>query len=174
MPPVIVVMGVSGCGKTTVASELARLLDCEFVEGDAFHPSANVEKMRAGIPLTDADRRDWLLALAQRMRHAREQNQALALSCSALKRSYRDVLRTAVPDLQLVHLVADFELIAQRMSQRPGHYMPASLLESQFAALEAPGTDENAWAMPATQSASAIVQSLGQRLQSLPARTPHE
>ena len=129
---------------------------------------------RLVIQLTDADRRDWLLALAQRMRHAREQNQALALSCSALKRSYRDVLRTAVPDLQLVHLVADFELIAQRMSQRPGHYMPASLLESQFAALEAPGTDENAWAMPATQSASAIVQSLGQRLQSLPARTPHE
>ena len=171
MPPVIVVMGVSGCGKTTVASQLARLLGGEFVEGDAFHPIANVEKMRAGIALADADRHDWLLALAQRMRQAREQNQALALSCSALKRSYRDVLRAAVPDLQLVHLVADFDVIAQRMAQRPGHYMPASLLQSQFAALEAPDTDENAWVMSATQTASDIVQLLGQRLQSSTSET---
>ncbi len=142
--PVIVVMGVSGCGKSTVARLLAERLGLAFAEGDAFHPERNVEKMKSGLALDDADRQGWLQALADHLRQARQQGAGVVLSCSALKRVYRDVLREAAPGLWLVHLVGDFALLRERMARRPDHYMPASLLQSQFQDLQAPGADEQA------------------------------
>jgi gluconokinase len=135
-------MGVSGCGKSTVAALLARSLGAELLEGDDFHPPRNVALMAAGTPLGDADRAPWLQALAERLRKASAAGRDCVLACSALKRAYRDVLRSAAPDLVLVHLTGSPELLAQRLAARRHRYMPPSLLESQLAALEPPGTDE--------------------------------
>ena len=143
-PPIMVVMGVSGCGKSTVGLLLADALNAPYVEGDDLHSPENVERMRAGIALDDAQRRDWLQALAARLAQAHAQAQPLVVSCSALKRVYRDVLRSGAPDLGLVHLKGTREVLAARAGMRQGHYMPVSLLESQFAILEPPGEDENA------------------------------
>ncbi len=137
-----VVMGVCGCGKSTVGSELARALGVPFVEGDAFHPAANVAKMSAGRALDDEDRAGWLAALAGQLRAAREQDTGLVLSCSALKRRYRDLLRQADPALRFVHLHGPRELIAARLAQRAGHYMPPTLLDSQLRDLEELAPDE--------------------------------
>jgi carbohydrate kinase (thermoresistant glucokinase family) len=135
-------MGVSGVGKSTVGTALAQVFGVPFLEGDAYHPSANVAKMSAGVPLDDADRAGWLAALADEIRSAQARGDGLVLSCSALKRRYRDLLRQADPDLRFVHLQGPRELIAQRMSRRPGHYMPASLLDSQLRDLEPLQGDE--------------------------------
>jgi gluconokinase len=140
----VVVMGVSGCGKSTVGSLLAQRLRADFLEGDSLHPQRNVERMAAGVPLTDDDRRDWLLALAQRLKTAHDANRSLVVSCSALKRSYRDVLRSASADLAFVHLHGDPALLTERLAARLDHYMPASLLTSQIETLEVPGHDEHA------------------------------
>ena len=142
----VVVMGVSGCGKSTVGGLLAKRLHAEFLEGDSLHPPRNVALMAAGTALTDDDRRDWLLAVARHLRTARDAGQPLVVSCSALKRSYRDLLRTASPALALafVHVHGAPALLAERMKARVGHYMPASLLASQLEALEVPGPDEHA------------------------------
>ena len=137
-------MGVSGCGKSTVGALLAQRLCCEFLEGDTLHPARNVARMAAGVALTDYDRRVWLLALARHLKAAHDANQSLIVSCSALKRRYRDVLRRVSADLAFVHLHAAPALLAQRMAARTGHYMPASLLASQLEALEAPAADERA------------------------------
>jgi gluconokinase len=153
----IVVMGVSGCGKSTVGLQLAAALGVEFVEGDAFHPPENVARMAAGIALTDADREGWLAALAQQLEHAVRARRGLVLSCSALKRSYRDVLRRAAPGLRFVHLSGSRELLAQRVAARSHRYMPASLLDSQLATLEAPGADENALRVDAGRTPEEIV-----------------
>jgi carbohydrate kinase (thermoresistant glucokinase family) len=142
--PLVVVMGVSGCGKSTVGGLLAQRLRAEFLEGDSLHPARNVERMAAGVALTDDDRRDWLLAVANHLRSAMTANQPLVVSCSALRRSYRDLLRRAAPDVAFVHVHGDPALLAQRMNARVGHYMPASLLASQLKALEAPEADEHA------------------------------
>ncbi|MFA9219510.1 MAG: gluconokinase [Sphingomonadaceae bacterium] len=131
-----VVMGVSGCGKSTVGQALASALALEFVEGDDYHPAANVARMAAGIPLTDADRAVWLQALCERLRAAQAQGRGLVLSCSALKRSYRDLLRSADPALRFAHLDGSRELIAARMQARSQHYMPLSLLDSQLRDLQ--------------------------------------
>lgn len=135
----VVVMGVSGCGKTTVGIALAERLGARFIEGDRLHPEANVAKMRAGIPLDDADRWPWLDAVASALANGGP----IVVSCSALKRDYRDRLRTrsGVP-LHFVHLAGDRASLAQRMAERPGHYMPVSLLDSQLATLEPPGAEE--------------------------------
>jgi len=135
-------MGVSGSGKTTIARLLADRLGWRFQEGDALHPPANVAKMSAGVPLDDDDRAGWLQALAGEIRQARAQDTGLVLSCSALKRRYRDLLRQADPALQFVHLHGPQTLIAGRMQARVGHYMPASLLDSQFGILEPLQADE--------------------------------
>ncbi len=137
-----VVMGVSGCGKSTVGRELADAHGAAYVEGDAFHPPANVAKMSAGQPLDDEDRADWLRALQQQIRTARMQDVGLVVSCSALKRRYRDLLREGDPALRFAHLDGPRDLIAERLSARRDHYMPPLLLDSQLSTLEPLGQDE--------------------------------
>lgn len=137
-----VVMGVSGCGKSTIGQALASALGVPFVEGDQFHPASNVAKMSEGVALTDADRAAWLHALQAQVRSAQQRGAGLVLSCSALKRRYRDLLRDADPALRFAHLSGARALIADRMHARVGHYMPLSLLDSQLRDLEPLGADE--------------------------------
>jgi gluconokinase len=135
----VVVMGVSGCGKSSVGEGLATALGIPYRDGDDLHPAANVEKMRAGVPLTDEDRWPWLDRVAQVL----ASEAPVIVGCSALRRAYRDRLRAgAGGPVQFVHLAGSRDLIAARMAARKGHYMPPSLLDSQFAALEPPGPDE--------------------------------
>lgn len=143
MPSVLVVMGVSGSGKTTVAALLAGRLRWPFEDGDDFHPPANVEKMHDGTPLTDEDRGPWLDAIASWIDGVRDSGGHAVVACSALKRRYREVLIGGRPDVRLIYLQSDQALIARRLAARHGHFMPAGLLRSQFEALEEPGPDEN-------------------------------
>jgi gluconokinase len=138
----IVVMGVSGSGKSTVAASLVERLGWEFAEGDDFHPAANVEKMRAGIPLDDDDRWPWLRSLAAWIGEHEKAGRNVVVTSSALKRSYRDLLRDGHPSVWFAHVTADAELIRDRIEHRAGHYMPASLLDSQLATLEPLADDE--------------------------------
>jgi gluconokinase len=137
-PTVIVLMGVSGSGKTTVGKLLAQALGAEFAEGDAYHPPQNVEKMRHCIPLQDADRWPWLERLSSEIDRWLDAGKAVVLACSALKQGYRDVLAKDRPKVRFVHLKGDPDLIRERLDRRRGHYMPATLLDSQLAALEPP------------------------------------
>jgi gluconokinase len=139
---ILVVMGVSGSGKTTVAEKLAVALGVEFLEGDKLHPRANVEKMKAGTPLTDEDRRPWLEAIAAKIDQWRAEGKGGVITCSALKRAYRDVLIGERPQVRVVYLKGSRALIHERMAARRGHFMPVGLLDSQFATLEEPGPDE--------------------------------
>jgi gluconokinase len=134
-------MGVSGAGKTAVAGILAERLHWEFVEGDELHPATSVAKMSAGIPLTDEDRWPWLARIAEWMSDRTAAGIPGIITCSALKRVYRDKL--AGDNVVFIHVVGRHAAIAQRLAARTGHYMPASLLDSQFATLEMPGEDEN-------------------------------
>jgi len=149
----IVMMGVSGCGKTTVGRGLAAALGLPFVEGDELHPARNVERMRAGIPLTDEDREGWLDRVAEQLAAHR----GVVVSCSALKRSYRDRLRRAAPDLRLVHLQGAPRLIAERLAARRDHYMPPSLLQSQLDVLEPPQPDEQALVLDVDAAPAALI-----------------
>ncbi|WP_292043934.1 gluconokinase [Massilia sp. UBA6681] len=137
-----VVMGVSACGKSDIGARLAQALGAPFIEGDRFHPPENVAKMSAGIPLDDEDRRGWLQALRAEIERAWQTEPVVVLSCSALKRAYRDVLRGDGGDVRFVHLHGDRDLIAQRMAARSGHFMPVSLLDSQLRTLEPLQPDE--------------------------------
>jgi len=138
-PHAIIVMGVSGCGKSSVGEKLAEALHLAFVEGDALHPAANVEKMSQGIPLTDEDRMPWLDRIGEDMQASLEKSEGIIVSCSALKRVYRDRLRAAVGgNLFFVYLEGSKALLTKRMGERKGHFMPVSLLESQLATLEVP------------------------------------
>jgi carbohydrate kinase (thermoresistant glucokinase family) len=139
---IVVVMGVSGSGKTTVAAMLAGALHCQFLEGDDLHPPSNVAKMHGGTPLTDADRWPWLRKIAAEIDGWRSHGESGVVTCSALKRTYRDILIGDRPDVTLVYLRGSRELIRQRMAARHEHFMPAALLDSQFATLEEPGPDE--------------------------------
>lgn len=136
---VILLMGVSGSGKTTVGRALASRLGVPFLDGDDFHPPANVRKMAAGTPLEDADRRPWLLELRRRIDRLHAERRSAVLACSALKAAYRDVLMDGAPGVRLVYLRGTFELISQRLAARRGHFMPPELLRSQSEALEEPG-----------------------------------
>jgi gluconokinase len=145
-----VVMGVSGCGKSDVGQRLATALNVPFIEGDQWHSAANVAKMAAGIPLTDADRADWLATLREKIAAARVAGEAAVLSCSALKRQYRDLLREGDPNLFFVELDGSRALIEQRMAARKGHFMPTSLLDSQFRDLEPLQAGEQGLRVPIT------------------------
>ena len=135
-------MGVSGSGKSTLGAKLAQTLAVPFLEGDSFHPPENVSRMATGIALTDADRAGWLRTLAEQLR--RHADRGVVLSCSALKRRYRDTLRGGAPNMALIYLSGSPQVLAQRMAGRSGHYMPPSLLTSQLATLEPPQADEDA------------------------------
>jgi gluconokinase len=153
-------MGVSGSGKSLIGAALAQALGIDFVEGDKYHPAENVERMSRGIPLTDDDRSRWLRSLAERIREAKDAGAGLVVSCSALKRSYRDILRANAREVHFVFLKGEPALIAERIASRRGHFMPAALLESQFIILEEPSPDEDAWVCDIRQSPQDIVAAL--------------
>ncbi len=155
-----VIMGVSGCGKSTAGRQLAQTLNLEFIEGDDAHSEANVAKMAAGQPLNDADRQDWLMSLAASIGAAREQGRGLVLSCSALKRRYRDILCSGNPDIVFVHLHGEKNLIARRLKARSNHFMPAALLDSQFTDLETLQADERGITLSVDQSPDALLEIL--------------
>ncbi|HEX2773181.1 MAG TPA: gluconokinase [Micromonosporaceae bacterium] len=150
-------MGVSGSGKTTVARGISARTGLTFVEADAFHSERNVARMRSGLPLDDAARWPWLRELAAWMAARSVEGVSTVLACSALKRSYRDVLRQGPPTLSFVHLDGPAEMIRARISRREGHYMPASLLDSQFATLEPPQPDESSLVLDVSATPEALV-----------------
>lgn len=156
----VVVMGVSGCGKTTLGEALAHSWSCDFIEGDRYHSPENVARMAAGIPLTDELRRGWLLTLADMLGQAHAEQRSLVLSCSALKRSYRDILRRHTPGLQFVHLHGAISSLEWRMQQRKGHYMPVSLLTSQLQTLEMPSSDESVVSLDIDQPVATMLTQL--------------
>lgn len=159
-----VVMGVSGSGKTTIGPLFARALGVAYLEGDELHPAGNVQKMAAGIPLSDADREPWLRLIAARLRAAKDADAGLVVASSALKRRYRDLLRSAGDsDVRFVFLRGAKRLIAERLAARQGHFMPAALLDSQFASLEEPTPDEHAWVYDVGTSPERIVDDLLKR-----------
>ena len=162
----VVVMGVSGCGKTTVGRLLAQHLGVPFIEGDELHPPRNVELMAAGIALTDEDRAGWLEAVASELACRPE---GAVVSCSALRRRYRDLLRHAVPALRLVHLHGERALLEQRLARRRGHYMPASLLDSQLQTLEPPAADEHPLELEITEPPEALARRAAHSLGALTA-----
>lgn len=167
-PTALIVMGVSGSGKSTVGQLLGQRLGWPFRDGDAFHPPANVEKMRAGAPLTDADRWPWLDAIAAYLQAREAEGGHAVIACSALKRAYRDRLRASGARLRFVHLDGSPALVDARMKARKDHFMPASLLESQFATLETPAADENPLTVPIAGEPAAIVAAILAGLESAP------
>lgn len=144
----LVVMGVSGAGKTTVGRALAAALGWPFVEGDELHPAANIARMSAGTPLTDADRAPWLAAVAAAIGDHEERAVDVVVTCSALRRAYRDRLRAGHPSVRFLHLTADAAVLRARLAHRTGHFLPATLLASQLATLEPLAPDEPGWTVP--------------------------
>ena len=156
--PLIVVMGVAGSGKSTIAAGLAEKLGVDFIEGDSLHPQANVQKMASGHPLTDEDRWPWLEAIGDRIEAERAAGMGVVVSCSALKHVYRDCLRKRVNGrVRFILLDGSRELIAKRMLGRKGHFMPQSLLDSQLATLERPGADEDAVVLDISHTVPALL-----------------
>ena len=161
---VVVVMGVSGCGKSTIASMLAHRLNWIFEEGDWFHPQSNIEKMHTGQPLTDEDRWPWLEGIAAWIDATRRAGNHGTVACSALKRSYRDILVGERADVRIVYLKGGRDLIARRLAARDGHFMPSSLLDSQFATLEEPKPDEHPIVVSIAPHPREIVENIVKRL----------
>ena len=159
----LIIMGVSGCGKSTVGERLGARTRIPFIEGDTLHPPRNVALMAAGTPLTDEDRAGWLDDIASRF-GALEADAGLIISCSALKRKYRDRLRAACPDLRFIHLHGDKTLLEQRLQYRTGHYMPPSLLTSQLQTLEPPSSDEPAITLDIALPTDQLVEQIEQQL----------
>ena len=166
-PFVVVMMGVSGSGKTTVARGVAARLGIDVLEGDAFHPAANIEKMKHGIPLDDEDRLPWLRAIAAAIEEELASQRSSMVACSALRRSYRDILIGGRQNVLLVYLRGSQALITQRMLARTGHFMPPTLLGSQFATLEEPTEDENpivvSVELPPEHIVNAVISALQER-----------
>jgi carbohydrate kinase (thermoresistant glucokinase family) len=165
---IVVLMGVCGVGKTTVGRLLAERIGARFLEGDEFHPPANVEKMRAGTPLDDADREPWLRSLAAEMRRCAEAGRDVVLACSALKHAYRGILAGGRSDVSFIHLAGAPALIQARLDARQGHYMPPALLPSQLAALEPPGSDEPAITVDVSGTPEMIVAAILTALRGMP------
>jgi gluconokinase len=167
----VVVMGVSGSGKSTVAALLASRTGCALAEGDDFHPPSNIARLSAGLPLDDARRAPWLAALASWLAERAARDECAVLSCSALTRAYREVLRRAGPRVRIVHLAGPREVVAQRLAARRGHFMPPELLDSQYAELEPLAADEPGITVDLTQTPERIT---GQILRALgPLHPPH-
>lgn len=164
---IMLLMGVSGCGKTTVGEQLAERLGWPYQEGDALHPPANVAKMAGGTPLTDADRLPWLAAVAAWIDARREAGECGVVSCSALKRAYRQLLIDDHPDVQLVYLQGSRNQLAERLAARTGHYMPAGLLDSQLATLEEPTAAEQPLVVTIDQPVDAIVTAITRAARSI-------
>ncbi len=160
----VVVMGVSGCGKTTVATRVSAMTGYVFAEADDFHTEANVLKMAAGVPLDDDDRWPWLHSLAVWMAERAAAGQSTVIACSALRRGYRDVLADGPPSVDFVHLDGPPEVIRARLSRRVGHYMPASLLDSQIATLEPLAADERGVVLDVTLSPDELAEQAVRRL----------
>jgi gluconokinase len=160
----VVVMGVAGCGKTAVGRALAERLDAVFIEGDHLHSPENVARMQRGEPLTDELRADWLVAIGRAVAEEAGRGLNVVATCSALKRSYRDRLRSFCPDLAFLYLKVDPETATARVASRSGHFMPASLVGSQFAILEEPRPDEQALALDASQPVAALVEAAAMKL----------
>jgi gluconokinase len=156
MTPLLVVMGVSGAGKSTVGGLIAARLGLGFNDADDFHPAANIAKMSSGAPLTDDDRWPWLDAIGAHL--AAHRDVGCVVTCSALKRVYRDRLRRAAPELRFLHLHGDMALVAARQAARQGHFMPASLVESQFATLEPPGPEEEVIGLDVAEPADVLAE----------------
>jgi carbohydrate kinase (thermoresistant glucokinase family) len=164
-PQIVVVMGVSGVGKSTVAAGIADALHWTMAEGDDFHSEANRQKMHAGTPLTDEDRWPWLRAIAAEIERCRQAGEHIIIACSALKKAYRDILVHGRDDIRMVYLSGSRDLVADRLGHRKGHFMPPGLLDSQFATLEPPSADER----PITVSIDAPVEVIVDRvLEQLP------
>ena len=161
---IVLVMGVSGCGKSTVAGRLAAAAGWTLLEGDSFHPPANVARMAAGTPLTDADRWPWLRAIAAEIDAIRARNESACVACSALKRSYRTILTGGRADMRLVWLRGTQAEIAERLQVRTAHFMPPALLDSQFRTLEEPGPDECPIVVGIAATPDAIVASIREKL----------
>lgn len=157
-PPSVVVMGVSGSGKTTIGIGLAKRLGWPFVDGDSLHPPANVAKMAAGVPLNDDDRWPWLAAIARWFDERRAAGEPGVVACSALRRSYRDVLRENRSGLRIVYLKGTRDVLAGRIAHRQGHFFPAKLLDDQLRALEEPGPDERPIVVSIDEPPEAIVE----------------
>jgi len=160
----LIVMGVSGSGKTTIAEALAKRLKWPFKDGDAFHPPSNVEKMRNGQPLTDEDRWPWLRAIAAEIDRTGGASGHIVIACSALKRAYRDILIGGRTGVRLIYLKGTRELIGERLGARRGHFMPPKLLDSQFATLEEPDGDENAVVVDVAPAVETIVDDIVRQL----------
>ena len=163
-PIVLVIMGVSGSGKTTIGRLLAARLGWHYQEGDALHPPENVAKMSAGTPLSDTDRAPWLRRIAERIDAWCSNGEAGVITCSALKRAYRDIIIGDRPDVRLVHLKGSRELIGRRMAARKGHFMPTALLDNQFATLEEPSPEERAITVDVGGTPAEIVDEILRRL----------
>lgn len=172
LPSVLVMIGVSGSGKTTVAALLAERLGWIFKDGDDLHPAANVDKMHAGVPLTDGDRWPWLRVVAAWIDARRAAGERGVVACSALRRAYRDLLRGGHPEVGLVYLKGDRALILRRQAARHGHFMPASLMLSQFTALEEPEADENAIVVSVEGRPREIVDAILRTLHPVPPTGP--
>jgi gluconokinase len=156
MPPLVVVMGVTGVGKSTVGQLLAARLGLAFADADEFHPPDNIAKMSAGTPLTDEDRWPWLAAISAHL--AAHRGRGAVVTCSALRRAYRDALRSEVPELRLLFLYGEEEVVAARQAARQDHFMPPSLVASQFATLEAPAPEEDPIALHVGPAPEALVE----------------
>lgn len=168
MKTIVVVMGVSGSGKTTVASLLAERLGCAFEDGDDLHPRENVEKMKSGTPLADADRVPWLQAIGRRIDAWRERGEAGVVTCSALKRIYRDIIVGSRRDVALVYLKGPQALIHGRLTARTSHFMPVGLLDSQFGTLQEPAQDERPIVVDIGPEPALIVSEIVRRLAERP------
>jgi gluconokinase len=164
LPCALIVMGVSGSGKSTIAEALAARLGWRFEDGDAFHPQSNVDKMSAGHPLTDDDRWPWLQAIADEIDKVEAAGGRLVIACSALKRVYRDVLVHGRGDVRIVYLDGSKDLIGRRMQSRKGHFMPPTLLDSQFKTLEPPSPDEDPVIVSIDASVDHIVDAIVEKL----------
>ena len=159
---IVIIMGVSGCGKSTIGKKLAQKLGCSFLEGDDFHPTENITKMKKGIPLTDQDRLPWLKKISEKCAHENNIGNNLVVACSALKKQYRLILNNA-HNYELVHLFGELKTIKQRMSKRD-HFMPIKLIESQFETLEPPAKEEHAIATEINLPIEALVDKIALEL----------